>query len=227
MPLSGRIVKALVVDLDNTLWGGVIGEDGMTGIKVGAEYPGAAYQALQRVLLDLSRKGILLAVCSKNNLDDAMEALDQHPGMLVRSKDFAAVRINWTDKSQNLREIAQELNIGVDSLAFVDDNRFEREQVRAALPDVVVIDLPENPLEYATARPRLPGVRATGAVRRRPAADGACTPGKRRGRGPNRAFQSKEDFYPIPRAGSRNRARIGSHAGPGRAADAEDQPVQL
>ncbi len=149
VPLAGRTAKCLVVDLDNTLWGGVIGEDGMNGIKVGPEYPGAAFQALQRALLDLSRRGILLAICSKNNLDDAMEALAKHPGMLVRSNHFAAVRINWTDKAQNLREIAQELNIGIDSLAFLDDNPFEREQVRSALPEVTVIDLPQNPLEYA------------------------------------------------------------------------------
>jgi len=150
-PLSGRIAKAIVVDLDNTLWGGVIGEDGMAGIKIGPEYPGAAYQALQRALLDLSRRGILLAICSKNNLDDAMEALEQHPGMLVRAKDFTAIRINWTDKAQNLREIAQELNIGMDALAFLDDNYFEREQVRAALPEVTVIDISQNPMEYAAA----------------------------------------------------------------------------
>jgi FkbH-like protein len=149
VPLSGRTAKALVVDLDNTLWGGIIGEDGMTGIKIGPEHPGAAFQALQRALLDLSRRGILLAICSKNNLDDAMEALDKHPGMLLRSTHFAAVRINWGDKSQNIREIAQELNIGTDSLAFLDDNPFEREQVRAALPEVTVIDVPQNPAEYA------------------------------------------------------------------------------
>jgi FkbH-like protein len=151
VPLAGRTAKCLAVDLDNTLWGGVIGEDGMTGIKVGPEYPGAAFQALHRALLDLARRGILLAICSKNNLDDAMEALEKHPGMLVRPQHFAAMRINWTDKAQNLREIAHELNIGVDSLAFLDDNAFEREQVRAALPEVTVIDLPQNPLDYAAA----------------------------------------------------------------------------
>jgi len=151
VPLSGRTAKVLVVDLDNTLWDGVIGEDGMGGIKVGSEYPGAAYQTLQRALLDLSRKGILLAVCSKNNFDDAMEALEKHPGMLVRAKHFAALRINWTDKAQNLREIAQDLNLGIDALAFLDDSPFEREQVRAALPEVTVIDLPKSPLEYASA----------------------------------------------------------------------------
>jgi FkbH-like protein len=148
VPMTGKTVKVLVVDLDNTLWGGVIGEDGMTGIKLGAEYPGAAYQALQRAMLDLSRKGILLAVCSKNNLDDAMEALRKHPGMLLRPQHFAAMRINWNEKHQSLREIAAELNVGIDSLAFLDDNPAERENVRVALPEVTVIELPSDPLEF-------------------------------------------------------------------------------
>jgi FkbH-like protein len=154
VPLSGRIAKAIVVDLDNTLWGGVIGEDGMAGIQAGPEYPGAAYQAVQRALLDLARKGILLAACSKNNLDDAMQVLERHPGMLLRPANFAALRINWADKAQNLREIAQELNLGLDALAFLDDNPFEREQVRAVLPEVTVIDLShplKSPLECAAA----------------------------------------------------------------------------
>lgn len=146
-PLTGRVAKALVVDLDNTLWGGVIGEDGMNGIRLGAEYPGAAFQELQRVMLDLHRRGVLLAICSKNNPDDAMEAIDRHPGMLVRREHFAAMRINWKDKAENLREIAGELNIGVDALAFIDDNPVERQQVRRALPDVAVIDLPADPLD--------------------------------------------------------------------------------
>jgi FkbH-like protein len=151
VPLSGKTAKVLVTDLDNTLWGGIIGEDGMNGIKLGPEYPGAAYQQLQRAMLDLSRRGILLAICSKNNPDDAMEALKSHPGMLLKPKDFAAIRINWTDKAQNLREIASELNLGIDSLAFIDDNRFEREQLRKLVPEVTIIDLPEDPLGYAAA----------------------------------------------------------------------------
>ena len=151
VPLSGQMAKALVVDLDNTLWGGVTGEDGMTGIKLGPEYPGAAYQSLQRALLDLSRRGILLAICSKNNREDAMEILEKHPGMLLRPADFAAMRINWNDKTQGLREIATELNIGLDSVAFLDDNPFEREQVRRELPEVLVIDLPNEPMQYAFA----------------------------------------------------------------------------
>jgi FkbH-like protein len=199
VPLSGRTAKVLVVDLDNTLWGGVIGEDGMAGIKVGPEYPGAAYQALHRALLDLSRKGILLAVCSKNNLDDALEALDKHPGMLVRAKHFAALRINWTDKAQNLREIAQELNVGIDALAFLDDDPFEREQVRAALPEVTVIDLssndlPKNPLEYASA------VRNCAAFERLTlsAEDQQRTAmyaAQKQRAGAEQNFQSKEDFF--------------------------------
>lgn len=151
VPLSGKVAKVLVADLDNTLWGGIVGEDGINGIKLGPEYPGAAYQQLQRAMLDLSRRGILLAICSKNNPDDAMEALRNHPGMLLKLNDFAAVRINWTDKAQNLREIALELNVGIDSLAFIDDNPFEREQLRKLLPEVSIIDLPEDPLGYAAA----------------------------------------------------------------------------
>jgi FkbH-like protein len=150
LPLTGKIAKVLVVDLDNTLWGGIIGEDGMTGIKLGQEYPGAAYQELQRALLDLSRRGILLAICSKNNHEDAMEALQNHPGMLLRPEHFSAMRINWSDKPQGIGEIAAELNIGIDSVAFLDDNPFEREQVRAALPQVRVIELPADSLHYAT-----------------------------------------------------------------------------
>jgi FkbH-like protein len=151
VPLSGRIAKALVVDLDNTLWGGVIGEDGMAGIKLGADYPGVVYQMLQRAIRELSRRGILLAICSKNNPEDALEVLEKHPGMLLRPADFSAIRINWNEKAQSLREIAAELNIGLDSIAFLDDNPFEREQVRCALPEVLVVDLPEDPIQYATA----------------------------------------------------------------------------
>jgi FkbH-like protein len=194
VPLAGKTAKVLVVDLDNTLWGGVIGEDGMTGIQVGPEYPGAAYQALQRALLDLTRRGILLAICSKNNLDDAMEALGNHPGMLIRPSHFAAVRINWHDKALNLREIASELNVGVDALAFLDDNPMEREQVRAALPQVNVIDLPADPLEYAaTVRdaPALQRLVLSDEDRQRTELYAA----QRERSQAQQSFQSKEDFF--------------------------------
>jgi FkbH-like protein len=150
-PLTGKIAKALVVDLDNTLWGGIVGEDGFNGIRIGAEYPGAAFQHFQRALLDLHHRGILLAICSKNNPDDALEVIDRHPGMLVRREHFSAMRINWKDKAENLRELAAELNIGVDALAFVDDNPVERDLVRRRVPEVAVIDLPADPLRYVAA----------------------------------------------------------------------------
>lgn len=150
-PLTGRISKVLVTDLDNTLWGGVIGEDGLAGIKLGIEYPGAGFRALQQAMLDCYSRGILLAVASKNNDKDAFEAIDGHDQMILRREHFAAFRINWNDKAQSLREIAAELNVGIDSLAFVDDNPVERQRIRQELPEVAVIDLPENPLEYARA----------------------------------------------------------------------------
>jgi FkbH-like protein len=150
-PLAGKVAKCVAVDLDNTLWGGVIGEDGINGIRLGAEYPGAAFQELQRALLDLKRRGILLAVCSKNNPADAMEALSGHPGMLLQPSDFAAMRINWSEKARNLREIAAELNIGLDTVALLDDNPVERQQVRQQAPGAIVIHLPEDPMGFAQA----------------------------------------------------------------------------
>ena len=151
IPLSHAAAKVLVLDLDNTCWGGVIGEDGMVGIKLGGEYPGAAFVALQRVALDLYARGVVLAVCSKNNHADAMEVIETHPEMLLRPSHFGALRINWTDKAENLRDIAAELNLGLDSLVFVDDNPVERERVRQALPQVRVLEMPTDPMDYAAA----------------------------------------------------------------------------
>lgn len=156
-PLVGKICKALVTDLDNTLWGGIVGEDGMKGIQLGPEYPGAAYQSLQRVMLDLYHRGIILAICSKNNPADAMEVLEKHPGMLLRPEHFAALRINWHDKAENLRSIAAELNIGIDSLAFLDDNPVEREWIRTALPEVTIVEIGGDPMEFAGAVRCTPG----------------------------------------------------------------------
>ncbi|MFN7923991.1 MAG: HAD-IIIC family phosphatase [Bryobacteraceae bacterium] len=151
-PTVGRLAKVVVTDLDNTLWGGVIGEDGMDGIRIHRdEYKGAGFWNLQRTLADLARRGILLAVASKNNPDDALQAIDQHPGMLLRSKDFAATRIGWGDKATSLREIAAELNVGIDSLVFLDDNPVERDHVRRELPEVHLIELPTDANQYAAA----------------------------------------------------------------------------
>jgi FkbH-like protein len=155
-PLTGKVSKALAVDLDNTLWGGVIGEDGIDGIQIGLEYPGAAYRTLQQVILNLYHRGIILAICSKNNPADALDALQNHPEMLLRPEHFAVMQINWQDKAENLRRIAEELNIGIDALAFLDDNPIEREWVRGQLPEVYVIDLPSEPLDYAQALQAVP-----------------------------------------------------------------------
>lgn len=150
-PLTGRVAKVLAVDLDNTLWGGVIGEDGMDGIKVGRDLGGLPFLNLQRAILDLHARGVVLAICSKNNTADAMEALQKHPGMLLRPSHFAAHRTNWQDKATNLREIAAELNLGIDSVAFIDDNPVERTWVRKQAPEVFVLDLPTDPGRYASA----------------------------------------------------------------------------
>jgi len=150
-PLSGRVAKVVVVDLDNTLWGGVVGEDGPSGIRLSEELSGAAYREFQRALLDLTRRGILLAIASKNNPADALEVLERHPGMLLRPLRFSATRINWNEKTSSLREIAAELNVGLDALAFVDDNPVERHRVRVELPEVMVIDLPEDSWQFATS----------------------------------------------------------------------------
>ena len=149
VPMSGRVAKALVVDLDNTLWGGVLGEDGADGIQLDGEYPGAAYQALQQVLLDLSQRGVILAVCSKNDEAEALKFLESHPGMLLRPSNFSVLKINWEDKATNIRAIAQELNIGTDSIAFLDDNATERLWIRQSLPEVFVIELSDDPLSFA------------------------------------------------------------------------------
>lgn len=155
-PITGKTCKALVLDLDNTMWGGVIGEDGMNGIKLDGEYPGAAFQAFQRVANDLFERGIILAINSKNNAADALEAIQQHPGMVLKPDQFAVMKINWQDKAQNLREIAKELNIGIDSLAFFDDNPVERRWVSEQLPEVTVIDVPTDPMLYADTLRRCP-----------------------------------------------------------------------
>lgn len=137
--------KCLVLDLDNTLWGGVLGEDGIDGIKVGGDYPGKAFLYFQEGLLELSKSGVILTICSKNNEADVFEAWEKNPFLVLRKEHFATWRINWTDKATNIRELAEELNIGLDSFVFVDDNPTERELIRQALPMVEVPEFPEHP----------------------------------------------------------------------------------
>ncbi len=143
-------VKVVVVDADNTLWGGVIGEDGMEGIALGPDYPGNAYVLFQKKLLDLTQRGLLLAMCSKNNEADVDEVLQRHPHMLLRAEHFVARRVNWLPKAQNLESLAEELNLGLDSFVFVDDSEHECMAVRQALPQVEVVRVPSQALGVPT-----------------------------------------------------------------------------
>ena len=146
----GKSSKCLVLDLDNTCWGGVIGDDGMEGISIGQGDPlGEAHLSVQQAALDLRERGIILAVCSKNNDDIARMPFKEHPDMLLRENHIAVFQANWIDKATNLEAIAETLNIGLDSLVFLDDNPAERAQVRQALPMVRVPELPDEPALYA------------------------------------------------------------------------------
>lgn len=138
--------KVLVVDLDQTLWGGVLGEDG--GVRLGGEGEGYAFMRFQKALLALKKSGILLVVCSKNNEKDALEVFEKHPDMILRLDDVAAYRINWQAKSENLPSLAQELNLGLDSFVFFDDSAFEREQIRKLLPEIDVLEVPRDAACY-------------------------------------------------------------------------------
>lgn len=145
--ISLKRKKCLVLDLDNTLWGGVLGEEGIEGIKIGGDYPGKAFLYWQEALLQLSKSGVILTVCSKNNEQDVLDAWEKNPFIVLKKEHFAAYRINWTDKATNIKELAGELNIGLDSFVFVDDNPTERELIKQMLPMVEVPDFPAQPYE--------------------------------------------------------------------------------
>ena len=143
--------KVLVLDLDNTLWGGVVGELGALHVGVGETAEGEAFTLFQKYLKALSQRGVTLAVASKNNFDDAREPFQVNPGMVLTLEDFAAFEASWQPKAESLRSIARTLNLGLDSFVFFDDNPAEREQVRQALPQVAVVDVPDEPAEYIRA----------------------------------------------------------------------------
>ncbi|MBV8716026.1 MAG: HAD-IIIC family phosphatase [Chloroflexi bacterium] len=143
--LRGSPKKCLVVDCDNTLWGGILGEDGLSGIQLGTSYPGACFRAFQQDILNLQQRGILLAIASKNNEEDVLHALREHPDGVLREEHFATWAISWQDKVTQLRDIAADLNIGLDSLVFVDDNPFEINLIRQKLPEVTVLQVPSSP----------------------------------------------------------------------------------
>ena len=140
--------KCLILDLDNTLWGGIVGEDGIDGLKLSLSSPGNSFIAFQQAILDVYHKGVILAINSRNNENDALSVIRSHPNMILKENHFAAHRINWNDKAENIKELAQELNIGLDSMVFLDDDKTNRELVRALLPSVEVPELPTNPKEY-------------------------------------------------------------------------------
>ena len=144
--VQGRAAKCLVLDLDNTLWGGVVGDDGIAGIRIGqGSAEGEAFAALQRYALELKRRGVLLAVCSKNEYANALEPFEKHPDMVLRPDDIACFMANWANKADNLRQIAATLNLALDALVFVDDNPMERDLVRRELPQVAVPEVPDDP----------------------------------------------------------------------------------
>ena len=147
--LFGRTAKCLVLDLDNTLWGGVVGDDGIDGIKIGeGNAVGEAFKAFQQYARTLKDRGILLAVCSKNEEANALAPFRDLPEMVLKEDDFLVFKANWDPKPENLRAIAAELNIGTDSLVFVDDNPAEREIVRQWMPEVHVVELTDDPSDY-------------------------------------------------------------------------------
>ncbi len=136
--------KCIILDLDNTLWGGILGEDGAEGIKIGNTYPGNIFSDFQNLLLEASKAGIILAVCSKNNEKDVLDLWKTHPDLILREEHFSAYKINWNNKAENIIELAKELNIGLESMVFVDDNPVERNLVKEIIKDVTVPDFPDK-----------------------------------------------------------------------------------
>lgn len=148
--LAGRLKKVLVLDLDNTTWGGIIGDDGMENIQIGDLGIGKAFTRLQYWAKALQRRGILIGICSKNDEHIAKEVFEKHPDMILKMEDISIFVANWSNKGDNIKYIKEVLNIGMDSIVFVDDNPFERNLVRTMCPEVTVPELPEDPADYLT-----------------------------------------------------------------------------
>jgi FkbH-like protein len=145
---SGKLKKCLILDLDNTMWGGIIGDDGLENIQVGSLGIGKAFTEFQYWIKKMQQRGIILAVCSKNTESIAREPFEKHPDMVLRMEDIAVFVANWENKADNIRHIQSILNIGFDSMVFLDDNPFERNLVRENIPGITVPELPEDPAEY-------------------------------------------------------------------------------
>lgn len=147
-----RFIKALALDCDNTLWGGILGEDLVAGVKLDPfDYPGNVFWRVQQAIAALERQGLLLCLCTKNNPADVEEMFADHPHMVLKPMQIAAKRVNWTDKVTNLRELAAELNIGLDSFIFLDDSSVEAEAVRTRLPQVTMVQVPQTLSDYPAA----------------------------------------------------------------------------
>jgi FkbH-like protein len=191
---TGRSARVIVLDLDNTLWGGVLGEDGLSGLQLGGDYPGNGFLSFQRVLKALSARGVALAIASKNDEALAVRTIADHPAMLLKTDDFVAMQIHWGPKTDSIQAIAAELNVSLDHVLFVDDNPVEREAVRRLLPAVKVLDLPEDPALYARALLNSPWLNAIGTTDEDRRRVGAYR--SRRERERTRAtFQDIERFY--------------------------------
>lgn len=148
LAMEGRVKKCIVLDLDNTLWGGVIGDDGLAGIEIGEFGKGHVFTNIQYWLKLLKEYGIILAVCSKNDEETAREPFERHKEMVLRLADISLFVANWNDKATNIKLIQESLNIGMDSIVFIDDNPFERNLVKKRIPELEVPDLPEDPAEW-------------------------------------------------------------------------------
>jgi FkbH-like protein len=142
--LKGKAKKCLVLDCDNTLWGGIVGEEGLGGIKLGQTYPGSPFTEFQHEVVSLFHRGVIIALCSRNNEADVWEVFDRHPEMILRREHVAAWRINWRDKATNLRDLAEDLGLGLDSMVLAEDSEFEAGLVRAQLPEVEILQLSEG-----------------------------------------------------------------------------------
>ena len=153
---AGKGIKAVIVDLDNTLWGGLAGEDGLQGVALGGDYPGSCFREVQEELLRWKRSGILLAAASKNNPADALAVLDGHPDMLLRSDRFDHLEIHWEPKAASIARILEVFGIGADAVLFVDDNPVERREAAERFPNLRVLDLPDDPIGYADALRGIP-----------------------------------------------------------------------
>lgn len=194
LALEGRTARVLILDLDNTLWKGVAGEEGIAGIDLGPDYPGNVFRDFQRYLKALSRRGIALAVCSKNTEELAIDVMDHHPQMVLRSDEFAVLRINWDTKDKSVRDICTSIGLGLNNACFIDDNPAERDWVRGTVPGLLVPELPEDPadwIEFLADYPYLENLSLTKEDLQRTQSYRAIRTMEEE----KKSFSSMEDFY--------------------------------